>query len=158
MTSDVTVTSKAAAALDMDLKDLLAKKATSAPTAPGAAASADSQAGAANEVVVQMREIEGAEAGVFRYEPASLTIKAGTTVKWVNNSGEDGPRHTSTDDPEWATPQSPAILPAADAKWRTPFLRPGESAVHKFTVPGKYQYFCETHGQYGMVGTITVVP
>ena len=159
MTTDVTVASKAAATLDMDFKDLLAKKAAPAITsAPGAAATADSQTGAANEVVVQMREIEGVAAGTFRFEPANITIKAGSTVKWVNNSGEDGPRHTSTDDPEWDTPQSPAVLPTADAKWRTPFLRPGETATHKFTVPGKYQYFCETHGQYGMIGTITVVP
>ena len=161
--TDVAVTSKGSAALDMDLKDLLAKKTappiTAAPGAPGAPA-ADSQAGAANEVGVQMLEVTGAgvEAGTFRFEPANLTIKAGTTVKWVNNSGEDGPRHTSTDDPEWDTPQSPAVLPVADAKWRTPFLRPGESATHRFTVPGKYQYFCETHGQYGMIGTITVTP
>ena len=159
MATDITVASKAAATLDMDFKDLLAKKAAPAITsAPGAAATADSQRGAANEVVVQMREIEGVAAGTFRFEPANITIKAGSTVKWVNNSGEDGPRHTSTDDPEWDTPQSPAVLPTADAKWRTPFLRPGETATHKFTVPGKYQYFCETHGQYGMIGTITVVP
>ena len=164
MTSDVTVASKAAATLDMDLKDLLAKKTaapiTSAPAAPGAPGTADAQPGAANQIVVQMRELTGAgvEAGTFRFEPANLTIKAGTTVKWVNDSGEDGPRHTSTDDPAWETPQSPAVLPTADAKWRTPFLRPGESATHKFTVPGKYQYFCETHGQYGMIGTITVTP
>jgi plastocyanin len=166
MTSDVTVASKAAATLDMDLKDLLAKKAapaiTSAPAAPGTpgAAAGDSSAGAANQVTVQMREVTGAavEAGTFRFEPANLTIKVGTTVKWINTSGEDGPRHTSTDDKEWETPQSEAILPAGAMKWRTPFLRNGESATHTFTVPGKYQYFCETHGQYGMIGTITVTP
>jgi plastocyanin len=163
METDVTIASKATATLNMDLKDLLAKKTapaiTSAPSTPGAAA-ADSQAGGANEVVVQMREVTGAgvEAGTFRFEPPNITIKAGTTVKWTNTSGEDGPRHTSTDDKDWETPQSPAILPAGAGKWRTPFLRNGESATHQFTVPGKYQYFCETHGQYGMTGTITVTP
>jgi len=164
MAADVTVAGKAAATMDMDLKDLLAKKAappiTSAPAAPGAAPAAADSAGAANQVVVQMREVTGAgvEAGTFRFEPANLTIKVGTTVKWTNTSGEDGPRHTSTDDKEWETPQSEAILPAGAMKWRTPFLRNGESATHTFTVPGKYQYFCETHGQYGMIGTVTVVP
>jgi plastocyanin len=111
-----------------------------------------------NEVVVQMHELSGREGPTFRFEPANLMIKVGTTVKWVNVSGEDGPRHTSTDDPEWETPQTPAVLPAGAEKWRTPFLRNGESATHTFTVPGKYQYFCETHGPYGMVGTITVSP
>jgi plastocyanin len=163
MAADVSVAGKAAAKLDMDLKDLLAKKTapaiTAAPGAPSTAA-ADSKAGGANEVVVQMREVtgQGVEAGTFRFEPANITIKAGTTVKWTNTSGEDGPRHTSTDDPEWETPQSQAIIPAGGMKWRTPFLRNGESATHTFTVPGKYQYFCETHGQYGMIGTITVTP
>jgi plastocyanin len=162
MGADVTVGSKATATLNMDLKDLLAKKTapaaiTSAPAAPGAA---DSQAGGGNEVVIQMREVTGTgvEAGTFRFEPANITIKVGTTVKWTNTSGEDGPRHTSTDDKDWETPQSPAILPAGAGKWRTPFLRNGESATHQFTVPGKYQYFCETHGQYGMTGTVTVTP
>ncbi len=93
---------------------------------------------------------------MFRFDPENLTIKVGTTVKWINVSGEEGPRHTSTDDPEWETPQTPAVLPAGAPKWRTPFLKNGESATHTFTVPGKYQYFCETHGPYGMIGTITV--
>jgi len=140
----------------MDFKDLLAKK----PAPPGAVASAvsgnDSNPKPAKEVVVQMHELT--DGTMFRFEPADLTIKVGTTVKWVNVSGEDGPRHTSTDDPEWETPQAPAVLPPGAGKWRTPFLRNGESATHTFTVPGKYQYFCETHGPYGMVGTITVLP
>ena len=162
MTREVTVTAKTETALNMDLKDMLAKKApaaiTAAPTAPGAAATGDSNAKPANEVIVQMHEMPGSAGTMFRFEPANLTIKAGTTVKWVNASGEDGPRHTSTDDPDWETPQTPAILPAGAEKWRTAFLRNGESATHTFTVPGKYQYFCETHGPYGMVAAITVVP
>jgi plastocyanin len=165
MTHDVTVTAKTESALNMDLKDLLANKvapaitsAPGAPAAPGTPAAGDSKAGSANQVVVQMKEVEGSAGTTFRFEPAEITVKVGTTVKWVNASGEDGPRHTSTDDPEWETPQSKAILPAGAEKWRTPFLRNGESAMRTFTVPGKYQYFCETHGQYGMVGGVTVVP
>ena len=150
----------------MDLKDQLAAKAASAtPTvasvasvAAGKSDSNVSNAKPANEVIVRMHEVAGTAGTTFRFEPADLTIKVGTTVKWVNASGEDGPRHTSTDDPEWETPQTPAVLPAGAEKWRTPFLRSGESAKHMFTVPGKYQYFCETHGPYGMIGSITVVP
>ena len=160
LTREVTVTAKTETALNVDLKDLLlAKKATPAITAaPAAVASGDSNAKPANEVLVKMHEVPATGGTTFRFEPANLTIKVGTTVKWVNVSGEDGPRHTSTDDPEWETPQAQAILPSGAEKWRSPFLRPGESAMHTFTVPGKYQYFCETHGPYGMVGTITVLP
>ena len=159
MTHEVTVTAKTETALNMDFKDLLAAKAPTAITAaPGAAAAGDSNAKPANEVIVQMHEVPASAGTTFRFEPADLTIKVGTTVKWVNASGEDGPRHTSTDDPEWETPQAHAILPQGAEKWRTPFLRNGESATHTFTVPGKYEYFCETHGPYGMVATITVLP
>ena len=161
LTREVTVTAKAETALNVDLKDQLAKKAappsTTAPAAAGGVPG-DSNAKPANEVTVQMHEVEGTAGANFRYEPTDLTIKVGTTVKWVNTSGEDGPRHTSTGDHEWESPQAQAILPAGAEKWRTPFLRNGESATHTFTVAGKYQYFCETHGQYGMIGTITVVP
>ena len=157
-TREITVGAKAETTVDADLKELLAKKTAPSTATPTAAAGNDAGAKTANanEVVVQMKEL--AAGTMFRFEPDNLTIKVGTTVKWINNSGEDGPRHTSTDDPEWETPQTPAVLPAGGQKWRTPFLRPGESATHTFTTPGKYQYFCETHGPYGMIGNITVVP
>jgi plastocyanin len=163
-TRDVTVAAKTPAPLNMDLKDLLATKAapaiTSAPGDPGApaGATADSQAGSANEVVVQMHEVPGTGETSFEFAPKNITIKVGTTVKWINGGGADGPRHTSTADPEWETPQARAVLPKGAEKWRSPFLRPGESTTRRFTVPGKYEYFCETHGQYGMLGSITVVP
>src|SRR5438093_8567435 len=162
MTRELDVAAKTESKLDVDLNDLLAKKAvpaiTSAPAAPGAVAGGDSKGKPGAEVTVQMHELPGSAGAAFRFEPENLTIKVGTTVKWVNVSGDDGPRHTSTDDPEWETPQTPAVLPAGAEKWRSGFLRNGESSTHTFTVPGKYQYFCETHGQYGMLGTITVVP
>ena len=161
MIHEVTDAPKTETALNMDLKDTLAKKSPAGTpetlTASGAAPAGDSNAKPGNEVIVQMHEVPASAGTTFRFEPANLTIKVGTTVKWVNVSGEDGPRHTSTDDPEWEIPQAPAILPPGAEKWRSPFLRNGESSTHTFTVPGKYQYFCETHGPYGMVATITVV-
>src|SRR5262249_50881178 len=129
LTREVTVSAKTETALNVDLKDLLAKKAAPVPTSvasvtPGAAATAGSNA-KPNEVVVKMHELPGSAGAMFRFEPGELTIKVGTTVKWVNTSGEDGPRHTSTDDPEWESPQTPAVRPAGAEKWRTPFLRNG---------------------------------
>ena len=159
-TRDVTVTGKTETALNMDLKDLLAKNApgsiTSAPAdpgAPGAAPAGDAASPGADEVLVHMI-VEGGGT-TFRFEPKDLTVKVGTTVRWINDSD---PRHTSTNDPEWQTPQSPAILPPGAKPWRTRFLPYGQTGTHTFTVPGKYQYFCETHGQYGMTGTVTVTP
>jgi plastocyanin len=162
LTREIVVNPKTETALNVDLKDVVAKKTTPAPTSAASVGSRPAAPAGSNakpaEVVVQMREVSGTAGTIFRFEPANLTIKVGTTVKWISVSGEDGPRHTSTDDPEWESAQAQAILPAGAEKWRTPFLRHGESASHTFTVPGKYQYFCETHGSYGMIGTITVSP
>jgi plastocyanin len=159
-TKEITVAAKMDTALNMDLKDMLAAKAApAAPAAASAAAAGDGNAKpAGNEVVIQMKEVQGTAGTTYRFDPQQLTIKVGTTVRWVNASGEDGPKHTSTDDPDWETPQTPAVLPAGAPKWRTKFLSNGNSETHTFTVPGKYQYFCETHGPYGMTASITVEP
>ena len=103
-TREITVAAKAATPLDADLKDLLAKKtAPPSATATAAAAANDTNAKAGNEVIVKMHELPGSAGAMFRFEPADLTIKVGTTVKWVNDSGEDTRycdgryRHSSTD-------------------------------------------------------------
>ena len=162
-TREVTVSGGTETALNMDLENLLAARmpppVTAAPADPDAvgeealAAASDESAAAADEVIVTML-VETAGT-TFRFDPNELTIPVGTTVRWVNRSE---PRHTSTADPEWEIPQAPIILPEGAEPWRTAFLREGESATHTFTVPGTYQYFCETHGPYGMTGRIVVEP
>jgi plastocyanin len=148
---EVTLTPRAETALNVDLRNLLASVKT-AVAQPGPETDLGN-APRANEVVVSMLVEDGGT--TFRFEPKDITIKVGTTVRWVN---ESEPRHTSTNDPEWETPQSPAILPPGAPRWRTRFLQMGQSGTHTFTVPGKYQYFCETHGPYGMTASITVTP
>ena len=148
---EITVTGGVETTLDMDLEPLLAE--LTAPPADITSVGADESGTAADEVIVEM--IVETAGTTFRFDPAEITIPVGTTVRWVNRSE---PRHTSTADPEWETPQSPVILPPGAMIWRTPFLRMNDSGTHTFTVPGEYQYFCETHGPYGMIGNITVVP
>jgi plastocyanin len=163
-TQDITVASNTEAALNLDLKDLLASKAPPAITAaprgaagPAAAApvaaapGAPPAAAAAGEVTVEMHS----EGGMFRFEPANLTIKAGTTVRWVNASEN---RHTATDNPEMEKAAGQAVLPAGVEPWSSAFLTNGQTFSKTFTVPGKYQYFCRNHEQFGMVATITVTP
>ena len=146
---EVTVTSGTETALNMDLENMLPE-----PTLiTGNPGSPDGGDAAADEVLVEML-VETAGT-TFRFNPAELTIKVGTTVRWVNRSE---PRHTSTADPEWEVPQAPVILPPGAEPWQTAFLREGESETHTFTVPGMYQYFCQTHGPYGMMATIIVEP
>jgi plastocyanin len=159
---DMSVTGKSDTTLNLDLKDLLAAKATSGtpPAAPaGNAAPADSKAGAADkkaeaggsQVVVKMIS----DGSSFRFEPADITIKVGTTVRWVNESEN---RHTATDDPNFEKNPGQAVLPQGSEPWGSPFMPTNDTFNRKFTVPGKYKYFCRNHGQFGMEATITVVP
>src|SRR6266850_4717769 len=158
-TQDLAVAARADAALNLDLKDLLSKKTpasppiTATPSAPSAAASSSPAAGGAPAAEVSVQMVS--DGGTFKFEPANITVKVGTTVKWVNTSDN---RHSATDDPEFEKETGQAILPAGVEPWTTPFVVGGESTTRRFTLPGKYQYFCRNHGQFGMVGTITVVP
>jgi plastocyanin len=162
-TQDVVVTAKADTAMNADLKDLLAAKkpaatspvtsaapASTAPTAAPAAADKKSQPGGP-PVVVKMIS----DGSAFKFEPAEITIKVGGTVKWVNDSDN---RHTATDDEKFEKNAGQAILPSGAQPWGSAFLTNGESFEQKFTVPGKYRYFCRNHGQFGMEAVINVVP
>jgi plastocyanin len=160
-TRNVTVSANTETALNLDLRELLDQKSrpaaiTSAPapgTAPAGAQapSTPASSGSPTEVTVEMHS----EGGSFRFEPMNITVKVGSTVQWVNVSDN---RHTATDDPMHEKATGQAILPAGVDPWSSPFLPNGQSFSRVFTVPGKYQYFCRNHEQFGMIGTVTVVP
>lgn len=73
----------------------------------------------------------------FAYAPASLTVRAGTTVRFVNRDSE---AHTVT-------------FPALHAG--SPGLDTGDSWQYRFLKPGRYAYICALHPY--MKGTIVVV-
>jgi len=102
-----------------------------------------------SEVIVHMTS----DGSSFRFEPAEITIKAGTAVKWVNDSNS---RHTATDDPTLEKRTGESELPKGAEAWSSPFLTNGESFSQTFKAPGKYRYFCRNHGQFGMEATIIV--
>ena len=72
------------------------------------------------------------------YEPARLTVAAGTTIIWRNN---DQVEHTVT---------------AADRSWDSGTIRPGATWQRTFTRPGTYEFFCTPHPF--MKGTVVVRP
>ncbi len=84
---------------------------------------------------------EGTPAGVtidnFFFTPATLTVKAGTTVTWTNK--DDIPHGIGATNN--AFPKSKA-------------LDTDDSYSFTFTTPGTYQYFCYLHPK--MVGSIVV--
>jgi plastocyanin len=72
----------------------------------------------------------------FSFQPGTLTVKAGTTVTWVNQDDEP---HTVNENNK--TFKSDAL--DTDGKFS-----------YKFTSPGKYSYFCSIHPR--MKGQIIV--
>jgi plastocyanin len=74
----------------------------------------------------------------FAFDPAELTVPAGTTVTWTN---EDDSPHSIQDDSELGADES------AD-------LGPGDSFELTYDEPGTYAYLCGIHNY--MTGSVTV--
>jgi len=72
----------------------------------------------------------------FAFAPQELTVKAGTTVTWINR--DDIP-HTVT---------------AVDRSFKSNALDTDESYSFTFSTAGEYGYFCSLHPH--MTGTIVV--
>lgn len=73
------------------------------------------------------------------FEPASVTIQRGTTVKWINVVG--------THD---ITPRNPS----QEGVWPAQNITGTETFEHRFNTVGTFQYTCTRHA--GMDGTVTV--
>lgn len=103
-----------------------------APTAAGKTTSAAQAPAALEKISVKISN--------FQFEPAALTIKAGTTVEWTDERG----RHT---------------VEADDGSFKSDTLTAGGTFEHKFETPGVYPYYCSFHGdKHGndMAGVVTV--
>jgi plastocyanin len=73
----------------------------------------------------------------FTFNPATVTVKAGTTVTWTNR--DDIPH---------------GLAATNNAFKRSQALDTDDSYSFTFTTPGTYQYFCYIHPH--MTGTIVV--
>jgi len=91
----------------------------------------------------------GSDSGALVFQPDSVTIKAGETVKFVNNVGF--PHNIVFDEDE--VPDGVE----ADKLGQEDYLNaPGETVNVKFEKAGSYQYYCEPHRGAGMKGKIIV--
>jgi plastocyanin len=84
------------------------------------------------EPVVEVRIID------YRFEPAEITVAAGTTVHWTNAE-----RRTSH-----------SILFLGATRLESERIFPGEHWERTFDVPGTYEYGCGPHPE--MRGRVTV--
>lgn len=75
----------------------------------------------------------------FAFSPATVTVKAGTTITWTNR---DSDAHTVT------------AMPAGS--FHSPTLNTGQSFQHTFTAPGQFDYLCTIHPF--MTATVVVTP
>ena len=104
-------------------------------TQPGAQPTAVPTTQPANQPASAPAEVEVKIAG-FAFEPASVTVKAGTTIKWIN---EDSASHT---------------VAADDGSWDSGSLAKGQSFSKDFTQAGTFTYLCTIHPS--MKGTVVV--
>lgn len=91
----------------------------------------------------------GSDNGMLKFDPPKLTIKAGDTVKWVNN--KLAPHNAVFDGAK-----IPGGVDVKEISHKKLLTAPGDSYSTTFDKPGTYTYYCEPHRGAGMVATITV--
>lgn len=77
----------------------------------------------------------------FAFLPASVNVKVGGKVTWVNCEPPGTPAHTTTAD---------------GGAWGSALLDPGVTYTFTFATAGTYAYHCEPHPS--MTGTVVVDP
>lgn len=96
--------------------------------------------------------------GNFRFDPVGLRIEPGTSVTWLNM----GDFHSSTafhpDHSHLLGGDVPLRIPEGAEPWHSGMLglTDGTQFEHTFSVEGVYDYFCQPHYLFGMVGRIIV--
>jgi|TARA_X000000368_G_C22886898_1_gene647831 plastocyanin len=83
----------------------------------------------------------GSDSGMLAFEPSTVNIKAGDTVKFVNN--KMAPHNAVFDGHDELSHSDLAFAP-------------GESWEETFSTAGSYDFYCEPHRGAGMVGKVIV--
>jgi plastocyanin len=96
----------------------------------------------------------GSDKGMLAFEPAKVTIKAGDTIKWINNKV---PPHNVVFDGAKNAAKSSDFAKALSHKQL--MMNPGQVTETTFPADapaGEYTFYCEPHRGAGMVGKIIV--
>ncbi len=90
--------------------------------------------------------------GNYDFVPSSLTIKQGDSVKWVLIEKD----HEVASGTVIEGPDGREGVP--DGLWNSDTLTRGreESFTYTFNSTGTFPYYCESHVDQGMIGSITV--
>ncbi len=87
--------------------------------------------------------------GDYEFVPSSLTIKQGDSVKWVLIKGN----HEIASGTVIEGPDGREGVP--DGLWDSGKMASG-SFTYTFNSTGTFPYYCDSHVDVGMIGTITV--
>ena len=88
-----------------------------------------------------------------KFVPATVTIRVGQSVKWVN---DDEATHTVTTDASQLANEDDVQVPSGARPFNSNTVGKGKSFEQKFDVPGTYQYACAPHEGDKMVGKVIV--
>jgi plastocyanin len=90
--------------------------------------------------------------GNYEFVPSSLTIKQGDSVKWVLIEKD----HEVASGTVIEGPDGREGVP--DGLWNSDTLTRGrkESFTYTFNSTGTFPYYCDSHVDQGMIGSITV--
>ena len=91
-------------------------------------------AGGDEPVIVEVKD--------FQFHPKEITVKVGTTIRWVNLEKR----------------QYHSVWFKALGEAEGDYFWPEESYERTFKEPGDFPYVCEPHEQDGMIGTVHVIP
>ena len=91
----------------------------------------------ANTIEVKL----GTDAGMLAFEPSTVNISAGDTVKFVNNK---------------LAPHNAVFEGHDELSHPDLAFAPGESWEQTFSTAGTYDFYCEPHRGAGMVGKVVV--
>ncbi|MWG35377.1 copper-binding protein [Halomarina oriensis] len=96
----------------------------------------------------------------FAFDPKRLTVSAGTTVRWVNDSDVG---HTVTAYGDRIPTEAAYFASGGFESERAArndvsggLLATGDTYEHTFDITGTYEYVCIPHESSGMTGTVTV--
>jgi plastocyanin len=98
-------------------------------------------------------EVSMKQGAKSRFDPDTVTIAAGDTVKWTNTGFVT---HSVTFDPSMAAKAADVALPAGVSPFDSGNIEEDGTFSHTFTVKGNYKYICKFHEAMGMVGTVIV--
>ncbi len=83
----------------------------------------------------------GTESGMLAFEPSTININSGDSIKFINNK---------------LAPHNAVFEGHDELSHSDLAFAPGESWTETFNAAGTYEFYCEPHRGAGMVGKVVV--